>query len=32
VELVQGAGHLPQLEQPDATRDLVLGFLDGRGS
>jgi pimeloyl-ACP methyl ester carboxylesterase len=29
LELVQGAGHLPQLEQPDATRDLILRFLDG---
>jgi pimeloyl-ACP methyl ester carboxylesterase len=29
LELVQDAGHLPQLEQPEAVRDLVLGFLDG---
>ncbi|MGY1692339.1 alpha/beta fold hydrolase [Geodermatophilus sp. SYSU D01105] len=27
LEVVDGAGHLPQLEQPEAVRDLVLGFL-----
>jgi pimeloyl-ACP methyl ester carboxylesterase len=30
LELIDGAGHLPQLEAPDAVRDVVLGFL-GRG-
>jgi pimeloyl-ACP methyl ester carboxylesterase len=29
---VPGAGHLPQLEQPAATRDAVLPFLDGQES
>jgi pimeloyl-ACP methyl ester carboxylesterase len=27
VALIDGAGHLPQLEQPDATRSAVLDFL-----
>ena len=30
VHVVDGAGHLPPLEQPAATRDAVLAFLDGR--
>jgi pimeloyl-ACP methyl ester carboxylesterase len=29
LELVDGAGHLPPLEQPAVVRDHVLGFLDG---
>ncbi|WP_214403374.1 alpha/beta fold hydrolase [Pseudonocardia lacus] len=28
LEIVPGAGHLPQLEQPAVVRDAVLGFLD----
>jgi pimeloyl-ACP methyl ester carboxylesterase len=28
LEVVDGAGHLPQLEQPAAVRDLVLAHLD----
>lgn len=27
VAMIEGAGHLPQLEQPDATRSIVLDFL-----
>lgn len=30
--LVDGAGHLPPLEQPAVVRDHVLGFLDGERS
>jgi pimeloyl-ACP methyl ester carboxylesterase len=29
VELIEGAGHLPHLEQPDAAAKAVLGFLGG---
>ena len=29
VEMIEGAGHLPQWEQLDAVRPLVLDFLDG---
>jgi pimeloyl-ACP methyl ester carboxylesterase len=29
VEIIPRCGHLPQIEQPDATAKLVLGFLDG---
>ena len=32
LELVEGAGHLPQLEQPEAVRERVLGFLDGNSA
>ncbi|MQA13821.1 MAG: alpha/beta fold hydrolase [Pseudonocardiaceae bacterium] len=28
ISMIDGAGHLPHLEQPDAARKAVLGFLD----
>jgi pimeloyl-ACP methyl ester carboxylesterase len=31
VEIIEGAGHVPQWEQFDRVRPLVLDFLDGRG-
>jgi pimeloyl-ACP methyl ester carboxylesterase len=30
VEIIKGAGHVPQWEQLDAVRPVVLGFLNGR--
>ena len=30
VEIIEGAGHVPQWEQPDSVRPLVLDFLAGR--
>jgi pimeloyl-ACP methyl ester carboxylesterase len=29
VELIEKAGHLPHLEQPEAAANAVLNFLDG---
>jgi pimeloyl-ACP methyl ester carboxylesterase len=32
VEIIEGAGHVPQWEQFDRVRPLVLDFLDGRAA
>ena len=29
VEMIEGAGHLPQLEQPEAVVKVLSGFLAG---